>query len=70
VLNLPSYASGSNPWGIPKKNKQFSRCVIDDGLFEVVGLINSMHAVSFSFSLYGTLSHSFIQGAIQLKISE
>lgn len=54
ILNLPSYASGMNPWGDPRKKSKKPNSTppaIDDGKFEVVGIKGLLHAGGLQFGV-------------------
>jgi len=42
VLNMPSYAGGTQPWGI-KKDPKYKDPAINDGVIEVLGLKGALH---------------------------
>lgn len=42
VLNMPSYASGTQPWG-NKREAQYKDPAINDGVIEVLGLKSALH---------------------------
>ncbi|GJZ22957.1 diacylglycerol kinase 4-like protein [Tanacetum coccineum] len=66
ALNLHSYASGRNPWGILKpdymENKGFIEANADDGLLEVFGFKQGWHA---SFVMVELISAKHIAQACE-----
>eukprot|EP00127_Corallochytrium_limacisporum_P001772 Clim_evm3s80 gene=Clim_evmTU3s80 len=42
VLNIPSYASGTHPWGT-HKSKKYKELAIGDGFVEVLGIRSAVH---------------------------
>lgn len=51
VLNLASYAGGTNPWGSPSRSDGFAPQSPCDGVFEVLGITSSFHLGQMSASL-------------------
>jgi len=50
VVNLPSYAGGTNPWGT-KKSNSYHDPAIDDGVFEVFGIKGATHLAKLQVGL-------------------
>lgn len=46
LLNIPSYAGGSRPWGRPNLKSHYGASAVDDGLLEVVGLTSNFHVAT------------------------
>ena len=44
LVNIPSHAAGANPWGASKSAVPQSYA---DGIIEVVGFYNAMHAIAY-----------------------
>ncbi|XP_071481147.1 diacylglycerol kinase theta-like isoform X1 [Diadema antillarum] len=43
VLNISSWGSGADAWGVDGQDNSFSKCRHDDGMLEVVGLTGVVH---------------------------
>jgi len=45
IMNIPSYAAGATPWGIPNEESDWRQGQVDDRQLEVMALINLNHFV-------------------------
>ncbi|XP_038051588.1 diacylglycerol kinase theta-like isoform X2 [Patiria miniata] len=43
ILNISSWGSGADPWGVDNQDTTFKKCRHDDGLLELVGLTGVVH---------------------------
>ncbi|PIK49328.1 putative diacylglycerol kinase theta [Apostichopus japonicus] len=43
ILNISSWGSGADPWGVDNQDANFAKCRHDDGMLEVVGLTGVVH---------------------------
>jgi len=55
VLNIPSYSGGGVPWGDPKRKQKkgvkYAYPAIDDGVFEVVGIMGALGMATITAKL-------------------
>lgn len=63
ILNITSYASGTNPW--KKDDKQFSPQKLSDGKFEVIGFKKTTDLLFLQLGIKGTT----IAQASKIRIS-
>lgn len=66
ILNISSWGSGADPWGVDNQDANFGKCRHDDGMLEVIGLTGVVHLGQIQSGLrYG---NRLAQGA-QIRVT-